>query len=106
MPPLGRVLVVDDEPDVAGVLRDAMIDFGYEVETALTAFDALTLAPLYRPDVVLLDLFMPGISGPLHSNASTKMIQPSRSSSSAATNISRARRWPMARSTTSKSRSI
>jgi len=63
MPPLGRVLVVDDEPHVAGVLRDVLVDFGYVVETALTGGDALTLAPLYRPDVILLDLNMPGIPG-------------------------------------------
>jgi CheY-like chemotaxis protein len=60
---LGRVLVVDDEPHVADLLRDALIDFGYEVETALTGHDALTLVALYRPDVVLLDLFMPGMPG-------------------------------------------
>jgi CheY-like chemotaxis protein len=60
---LGRVLVVDDEPHVADVLRDVLIDFGYEVETALTGHDALTLAALYRPDVVVLDLFMPGMPG-------------------------------------------
>jgi two-component system, OmpR family, response regulator len=63
MPPLGRVLVVDDEPLVAELLRDALTDFGYEVATAATARDALTMALLYRPDVVLLDLVMPGMSG-------------------------------------------
>jgi hypothetical protein len=34
MPPLGRVLVADDEPPVGDVLRDALIDLGYHVETA------------------------------------------------------------------------
>jgi CheY-like chemotaxis protein len=63
MPPLGRVLVVDDEPLVAEILRDAALDLGYQVETALTGHDALTLSPLYGPDVVLLDLVMPGMSG-------------------------------------------
>jgi DNA-binding response OmpR family regulator len=61
--PRGRVLVVDDEPDVAQFLRDALIHFGFEVETALTRNDALVLAPLYRPDVILLDLLMPDMPG-------------------------------------------
>jgi DNA-binding response OmpR family regulator len=61
--PRGRVLVVDDEPTVAEFLRDALIHFGFEVETALTRNDALVLAPLYRPDVVLLDLHMPDMPG-------------------------------------------
>ena len=61
--PRGRVLVVDDEPEVAEFLRDALIHFGFEVETALTRNDALVLAPLYRPDVILLDLLMPDMPG-------------------------------------------
>jgi CheY-like chemotaxis protein len=63
MPPLGRILVVDDEPHVADVLRDVLIDLGYQAEVAVTGSDALALAPRYRPDAVLLDLFMPGMPG-------------------------------------------
>ena len=61
--PRGRVLVVDDQPSVAEFLRDALTHFGFEVEMALTRSDALALAPLFRPDVVLLDLLMPDMPG-------------------------------------------
>jgi DNA-binding NtrC family response regulator len=57
---LARVLVVDDEPDIAAVLRDALIDLGYAVGLAGDGEAALAIVPVYRPDVVLLDLTMPG----------------------------------------------
>jgi two-component system OmpR family response regulator len=60
---LGRVLVVDDEPHVIGMLREAVTHFGYVVETVTTAEDALRVLPSFRPDVVLLDVTLPGISG-------------------------------------------
>jgi two-component system C4-dicarboxylate transport response regulator DctD len=57
---LARVLVVDDEPDVAAVLHDALIDLGYAVRLAGDGEAALAIVPVYRPDIVLLDLTMPG----------------------------------------------
>jgi CheY-like chemotaxis protein len=57
------VLVVDDEPEVAAVLRDALIDEGYGVEVATDGAQALQRVTTYRPDVVLLDLAMPGLPG-------------------------------------------
>ena len=62
-PPLARVLVVDDEPQVAAVLRDALNDLGYAVQVAVNGAEALGLVSLYRPDVVLLDLGMPDMPG-------------------------------------------
>jgi CheY-like chemotaxis protein len=61
--PLGRVLVVDDEPEVAATLRDALVEFGYVVKTAVSGVEALRLMPVFQPDVVLLDVLMPGMSG-------------------------------------------
>jgi DNA-binding response OmpR family regulator len=61
--PLGRVLVVDDEPQVAGMLRDALVDAGYVVKTAVTGREALGLMAAFQPDVVLLDVMMPGVKG-------------------------------------------
>jgi CheY-like chemotaxis protein len=63
MPPLARVLVVEDEPDVADMLQDLLVDLGYEVTIAVSGQDALGLVPVYRPDAVLLDLNMPGLPG-------------------------------------------
>lgn len=61
--PTVRVLVVDDEPDVAAVLHDALIDLGYVVRLAGDGAAALEIVPVYRPDVVLLDLTIPELSG-------------------------------------------
>ena len=60
---LARVLVVEDEPHVAAVLHDALIDLGYAVQVAVNGAEALRLVPLYRPDVVLLDLALPNMPG-------------------------------------------
>jgi DNA-binding NtrC family response regulator len=61
--PLGRILVVDDEPQVAAMLRDLLMDLGYGVKNAMNGQEALSLVPVYRPDVVMLDLTMPGLPG-------------------------------------------
>lgn len=59
----GKVLVVDDyEPNVCG-LADLLRSAGYSVWTALNGTDALRLVGAERPDVILLDVVMPGISG-------------------------------------------
>ena len=61
--PLGRVLVVDDDPNVVEMLQDLLVDVGYLVKHALDGTEALRLVPVFEPDVVLLDLQLPGISG-------------------------------------------
>jgi DNA-binding response OmpR family regulator len=61
--PLGRVLVVDDEPHVAAMLDKMLGYLGYAVQVAPTGEDALDALPSFRPDVVLLDLTLPGMSG-------------------------------------------
>ena len=61
--PIARVLVVDDEPRVADIMRDAVIDLGYAVCVAGNGTEALQLVPGYQPDVVLLDLSMPEMPG-------------------------------------------
>ena len=60
---LGRVLVVEDEPEVALVLHDALQDFGYEVRVAVDGHEAVRLAVDYQPAAVLLDLWLPGLPG-------------------------------------------
>ena len=61
--PLGRILVVDDEPQVAQMLRDVLTQFGYVVKTALRGAEALAIVPVFQPDVILLDLQMPEMTG-------------------------------------------
>ena len=60
----GSLLVVDDEPEVADVLRDLFEEQGYAVTCALNGRDALVLASLARPDAVILDIRMPERDGP------------------------------------------
>lgn len=60
----GSLLVIDDEPEVADVLRDFFEEQGYSVTCAFNGRDALTLASLARPDAVVLDIRMPQRSGP------------------------------------------
>ncbi|MEO7216716.1 MAG: sigma-54 dependent transcriptional regulator [Gemmatimonadaceae bacterium] len=57
------VLVVDDEPALREVLSLRMQDWGYAVTTAVDAADAERALKLGRPDVVLSDVVLPGISG-------------------------------------------
>jgi two-component system KDP operon response regulator KdpE len=60
---LGRVLVVDDEPQIRRVLRSALAARGYEVQDAPTGEDALACLRQSRFDLVLLDVNMPGMGG-------------------------------------------
>jgi two-component system C4-dicarboxylate transport response regulator DctD len=57
------VLVVEDELPVASTLHDMLAQLGYGVKMAVTGEEALTLAPIYQPDVVLLDVNLPGLTG-------------------------------------------
>ena len=58
-----RVLIVDDEPQLLRALGTNLKARGYEVDLAPTGEDALTLAARKHPDVVILDLGLPGIDG-------------------------------------------
>lgn len=61
--PLGRILVVDDEPDVVAILTTYFSDAGYTVDAAAHGGDALIAVSQYRPDVVMLDVLMEGLDG-------------------------------------------
>ncbi len=58
-----RVLVVDDDDIIRGFLAEALADEGYEVQQAANGRDALALLRHWRPDLILLDLMMPGMDG-------------------------------------------
>jgi two-component system, OmpR family, KDP operon response regulator KdpE len=59
----GRVLVVDDESPMLRALGTNLRARGYQVDLAPTGEEALQLAARHRPDAVILDLGLPGISG-------------------------------------------
>ena len=60
---MAKVLVVDDVPDNVKLLAYELADHGYEVTTAVDGVRALELARSGAPDVVLLDVMMPGLDG-------------------------------------------
>jgi two-component system, OmpR family, response regulator MprA len=59
----GRVLVVEDDADIADVLRRSLRNEGYEVRTSADGAEALDLATGFVPDLVVLDLGLPGLDG-------------------------------------------
>lgn len=59
----GRVLVVDDEPMVRETLRQVLSNEGYVVDLAVDGETALERVHAAQPDVILLDLMMPGMNG-------------------------------------------
>lgn len=60
-----HVLVVEDEPDFAALIRSILVRAGYTVTTAHRCDDALSIVRQLRPDLITLDLQMPGESGAL-----------------------------------------
>ena len=58
-----KVLVVDDEADALGLVREALRDWGAEVHTASSVAEAMTKFESVRPDVLVSDIGMPGEDG-------------------------------------------
>jgi DNA-binding response OmpR family regulator len=58
-----RVLVVDDDPTIAEVISDYLRDAGLEPRHAADGPSALSLAEAWQPDIVVLDLMLPGLDG-------------------------------------------
>lgn len=58
-----RILVVDDQHDLAGIMADMLSDAGYATRTADNGRDALANIQADPPDLLLLDVHMPGMDG-------------------------------------------
>jgi DNA-binding response OmpR family regulator len=61
--PRGKILVVDDEPNMAQLLAEYLTEQGYQVVTAHGGIEALAKIDLEKPQVILLDVRMPGMDG-------------------------------------------
>jgi len=61
--PEARLLVVDDEPNIVELLSASLRFAGFEVATAANGLAALELARSFRPDLLVLDIMMPGLDG-------------------------------------------
>ncbi len=58
-----RILVVDDEPDLLELVRLTLDQAGHQVETAASGREALEALRRHRPDLLILDLMLPDVSG-------------------------------------------
>lgn len=58
-----RVLVIDDDPSIRQVIAYALADEGYQVDEASDGEAALDLVGRQHPDIILLDMKMPGMDG-------------------------------------------
>lgn len=58
-----KILIVDDEPVVVTLLKNRVESRGFKVETATEGFSALEKAKAGCPDLILLDILMPGMDG-------------------------------------------
>ena len=63
MTPQKKIMVVDDAPSVLNYLKDILTDANYEVITATSGEQALARLNDFKPDLILLDIIMPGMDG-------------------------------------------
>ncbi|RLC31110.1 sigma-54-dependent Fis family transcriptional regulator, partial [Candidatus Woesebacteria bacterium] len=57
------ILIVDDEPSILQSLGGLLADEGFEIKTASNGYEGLKIVEEGSPDLVLLDIWMPGIDG-------------------------------------------
>ncbi len=60
---LKKILIADDEPDILEIVRYNLISEGYTVFTAKDGNEAIEMAKRQQPDLILLDIMMPGKNG-------------------------------------------
>ena len=58
-----RILVVDDEPEITEIIEAFLDNAGYQVRVLNKAQDAINNAQEFKPDLILLDIMMPGTDG-------------------------------------------
>jgi CheY-like chemotaxis protein len=57
------VLIADDDANIREVLRLFLVGEGYLVSTVESGQEALDAVPIFRPDVIVVDMVMPGLTG-------------------------------------------
>ncbi len=58
-----KILVVDDEPSIARLVKMSLSVEGYDVKTATSGFEAMEEIEQEKPDLMVLDIMMPGMNG-------------------------------------------
>ena len=60
---MSRILIVDDEPDIREIIKYNLVKEGYEVDTADGGLAGLKKVVEFKPDLIILDMMMPGMDG-------------------------------------------
>jgi CheY-like chemotaxis protein len=60
---MGKIMIVDDEPDIVYIVKKALQKSGHEVIEALSGEECLEKLKQEKPDLILLDVMMPGLDG-------------------------------------------
>lgn len=60
---MAKILIVDDSPTEMHILRTALLKHGHSIVTATSGEEALEVARVERPDLILMDVVMPGMNG-------------------------------------------
>lgn len=58
-----KVMVVDDEPEITEIVQTFLADAGYQVRIENSSAQAMQVAREFKPDIILLDIMMPGRDG-------------------------------------------
>lgn len=74
--PLKKIMLVEDDPDIQLITRLSLeTGGGYEVRVCASGADAVQSAPAYAPDLILLDMMMPGMDGLATMDALRKLAE-------------------------------
>lgn len=58
-----KLLIVDDQKGIRRLLTEVFSEYGYEIESCGNGTKALELIPVFKPDLVIMDVKMPGMNG-------------------------------------------
>jgi DNA-binding response OmpR family regulator len=61
--PMKRIMIVDDEENIRFLYKEELEEEGFTVELAKNGEEALEKLPLFKPDIITLDIKMPGMNG-------------------------------------------
>lgn len=58
-----KILIVDDDLSIVNIIKSELLEYGYEVDSASNGVDAISKSQNYCPDLIIMDVMMPGCNG-------------------------------------------